>query len=220
MGFTIRPATGSERLHAWNDNKPRNYAGFIGFARGDFGTSGAYFYASLYDFSSKKAEKEVDAFIDKLHDNGNILESFITMRRFCFDNCQDATFPYGPDRKKYIYRIDNDDYVYILNLCPFLDEYFYIYVYEKKCFDRFIEKANKGIRFITPRYKTLFTVNDGDEVKLKRYNGTYIVKECRYIDETHFYFGNNIYHICEFAEKCNTNGNSVEPVRKEDIIDN
>lgn len=38
-------------------------------------------------------------------------------------------------------------------------------------------------------------------------------RTCRYIDDYHLEVGNNLYHICEFAERMEQNGNAVIPLR-------
>ena len=37
---------------------------------------------------------------------------------------------------------------------------------------------------------------------------------CRYVDETHLEVGNNLYHICEFAERMQRSGILVIPLRQ------
>jgi hypothetical protein len=65
----------------------------------------------------------------------------------------------------------------------------------------------KKIRFIDSRYNNLFEVEDGESVELVFPDGERVVRVCKYIDETHFYYGTNCYHICEFAEFMEKNGN-------------
>ena len=59
----------------------------------------------------------------------------------------------------------------------------------------------KKIRFIDSHYNTLFYIENGQSVTVTYKDGEEIIKPCRYIDDYHFYFGNNCYHICEFVEK-------------------
>jgi len=57
------------------------------------------------------------------------------------------------------------------------------------------------IRIIDSHYNTLFTLNDGEKLKIifpDNYELIYPVYE---IDETHIKVGTVIYHIREFAEK-------------------
>lgn len=39
------------------------------------------------------------------------------------------------------------------------------------------------------------------------------IRTCRYIDDYHVEIGNNLYHICEFAERMEYGGHTCEPVR-------
>jgi hypothetical protein len=55
------------------------------------------------------------------------------------------------------------------------------------------------IRFINSVNETLFYVDDGDDVELE-VNGEWLRFKCRYIDETHAYIGDRVYHIAEFAQ--------------------
>lgn len=67
------------------------------------------------------------------------------------------------------------------------------------------------IRFITPYYKDRFTVISGGKIL---FNGK--EKRVVYIDATHFYLVGKCwdsYHICQFAEICERNNITVEPVK-------
>jgi hypothetical protein len=76
-----------------------------------------------------------------------------------------------------------------------------------------LEDKRKDIRFITPDYKTLFTVKDGDKIKFTAgFDGEVSEPKCRFIDETHTKIGSNYYHICEFAERIERNGSKYEPI--------
>lgn len=66
-------------------------------------------------------------------------------------------------------------------------------------------------RFITPHYKELFRIPDGENLVLTRLDGNTVTKPCHWIDSYHFAFGNNTYHICEFAETCQSVGATIAP---------
>lgn len=70
------------------------------------------------------------------------------------------------------------------------------------------------IRFIDSNYNELFKINDGGEILITLANGKKIERQCFYLDETHFKIGGEIYHICQFAEIMEHNGNKREPVAK------
>lgn len=78
-----------------------------------------------------------------------------------------------------------------------------------------VSPENK-VRFITPDYKAKFEVKDFGRVKV---NGE--VRRVAYIDDYHFYFldrktgrAGGCYHICEFAELCESRGIDIQPIGK------
>ena len=96
-----------------------------------------------------------------------------------------------------------------------VDDYnFYVFCYVKEHLDAHMEKAKNGIRFITPEYRELFRIADGEQIQITRPNGEKTLRTCRYIDETHAEIGiNNLYHICQFAEMMEETGSKVIPMR-------
>lgn len=71
----------------------------------------------------------------------------------------------------------------------------------------------KYIRFIDSRYNTLFHVPDGGSIKVhSSWDGKDQVFPCRYIDEYHFEVSGSCWHICQFAEFMECNGNTYAPV--------
>jgi len=70
-----------------------------------------------------------------------------------------------------------------------------------------LEDVRKDIRFIDSDYNDLFRIKDGDSIKITRYDGEEFIKPCRFIDECHTRVDNDDYHICEFAERMEKNGN-------------
>lgn len=70
----------------------------------------------------------------------------------------------------------------------------------------------KYIRFINSDYKTLFHLPDGGRIRITYPDGKQIDRTCRFCDEFHTKVGNNLYHICEFAEHMEKNGASYEPL--------
>ena len=89
----------------------------------------------------------------------------------------------------------------------------YCYCYVRQWLDRHMRQAEKGIRFITPDYKEMFRIPDGDRIRMTFPSGETLEQTCRYIDETHLEVGNNLYHICEFAERMQRNGVKTIPLR-------
>lgn len=75
----------------------------------------------------------------------------------------------------------------------------------------------KTIKFIDSDYRELFTILDGESI-LITYPPTdgrgVISRKCNYAGECHVRVGNEIYHICEFAEKMEQLGAKYEPENK------
>jgi hypothetical protein len=72
----------------------------------------------------------------------------------------------------------------------------------------------KQIRFIDSSYKTLFTINDGEEIEISLQDGSVVHEVCQYIDEYHLRAGTRVFHICEFAELRENLHQSYRPVIK------
>jgi hypothetical protein len=79
-----------------------------------------------------------------------------------------------------------------------------------------MDDKRKVIRFINSDYDTLFTVKDGESIKMTSgYDGEVKTLKVRYIDETHFELKgkySDTYHICQFAEIMERNGNKIEAI--------
>jgi hypothetical protein len=69
------------------------------------------------------------------------------------------------------------------------------------------------IRFIDSGYKEQFRIPDGEQIKIRYSWGEEQLRTCRYIDDYHVEVGNNLYHICEFAELMERGGHTCEPVK-------
>lgn len=74
-------------------------------------------------------------------------------------------------------------------------------------------QTRRVIRFITPGYKELFRIPDGDHIRIFTGGGETRDRTCRVIDETHFEtsggYSSALYHICEFAERLEQTHGSV-----------
>lgn len=68
----------------------------------------------------------------------------------------------------------------------------------------------KNIRFIDSHYKDLFNIPDGGCIQI-HYPDETVLKPCKFIDEYHTQIGNNVFHICQFAEIMERNGVSYMP---------
>ena len=67
------------------------------------------------------------------------------------------------------------------------------------------------IRVIVRVYLSLFTIKDGESIVINRFDGEKLILPCTYIDDCHVCIGNSAYHICEFAEMQERNGNTYVP---------
>ena len=90
---------------------------------------------------------------------------------------------------------------------------YYCYCYLRQWLERHMRQAERGIRFITPDYREVFRISDGDKIRMVLPSGEKEDYTCRYVDETHLEVGRNLYHICEFAERMKDNGITVIPLR-------
>lgn len=188
--------------------------GLIGYLRADMGTDGNEFWSRWNDCRAdlKTAEfiAEFDDVINTLREEGDILHSRKALANYCYSTPQSKM---QDERDYYGVRIDTEKYAYLLRLNPNKGEYnLYCYCYIREWLDSHIKKAEKGIRFIDSNYNDLFRIPDGSEIRIHcSWNNEDQTHRCRYIDEYHVEVGNNIYHICEFAERMEHNGCTYEP---------
>ena len=144
---------------------------------------------------------------------GGFLKSRDAMRDFCQEH-PESGFNEGFD---FGFRADTAQYSYLIQLNPYSDEKnLSICCYRRNSLDRHMKQAEKGIRFITPHYEEKFRIADGDMVRIKCWDGRELDHVCRYIDDCHVEIGkgwDNLFHICQFAELMERNGNSVIPLR-------
>ena len=187
--------------------------GCIGYLRGDFGSTGKEFYSSWFNnmayLKPPEFRAELDRVINALREDSQY--SGILADRSSLSNVCRQTF----GREESGFRVNTQDYAYLLRLNPNRGEYnFYIYCYKRDYLDRHIRNAEYGIRFITPNYKEKFRIADGDSIRMTFPSGETQDRVCRYVDETHLEVGNNLYHICEFAERMQHGGIQVIPLRQ------
>ena len=75
-------------------------------------------------------------------------------------------------------------------------------------------RENK-ICFTDSQGDALFTIPDGGKIVINYEWGEKVERPCRFIDEYHAEIGNNLYHICQFAELMERNGHTYEPKQEE-----
>ena len=214
--MTLRPMFPTERYYSYAQSQQISMqTGLIGYLRADFGSNGEGFFSTWNDFrESLKSEDfklEFDEVINELRKNGNLLHNRGTLTRCCYQT-PDSSF--RNDRNEYGFRADTDHYSYVMRLNPNKGEYnLYCHCYVKQWLDRHMRQAERGIRFITPDYKEIFRIPDGDKIRMTIPSGEPLDQVCRYVDEYHLEIGRNLYHICEFAERMKDNGIAVIPLR-------
>lgn len=181
--------------------------GCIGHLRADMDTDGEGFFSSWNDFrkdlKTQEFKDEFDTIINKLREKDNILSNRSKLSKYCYLH-PEASFGedmFGNERAFGV-RVNTDKYAYLMRLNPNKAEYnLYCYCYRRDWLDDHLEKARGGIRFIDSHYKDLFRISDGDKIIINFPDGEEKKISCRYIDQYHSEVGDNLYHICEFAER-------------------
>lgn len=218
MDMTIRPMTQQERMYSYTQSQQiMAQTGCIGHLRGDMDRSGEGFFTSWDDHNPRLKtdafKAELDNVVNAMRFDpqcGGILKDRNGLSHYC-DAYPESSF--GNDRE-YGFRADTAQYSYLMRLNPNQGEYnLYIYCYRRDWLDSHMRHAERGIRFITPEYKEMFRIPDGDSIRINRADGAHSDKICRYIDETHLEVGSGLYHICQFAEMMKKSGNTVIPLR-------
>ena len=144
--------------------------------------------------------------------------AILSNRRLLFDFYNTSpTASFGNGRECGI-RVNTKDYSYLMRLNPNKGEYsLYCYCYRRDWLDQHMRQAERGIRFITPHYKELFRLKDGDQIRIIKPDGVKLDRTARYIDDYHVEIGGsvgcNLYHICEFAERMEYLDCKVIPLR-------
>lgn len=223
MDMTIRPILPEERKYTYAQSQQlMMQTGSIGHLRGDFSGSDGSFYTGWFDHvESRKTEAfkaELDDVINSLRFDeqyGGLLKNRASMQK-CGWNQPDSAFE-GSYTTEYSFRVDTDNFSYLLRCNPTKGDYnFYCWCFEKQWLNRHLQQAQKGIRFIDPNYKEVFRIPDGDKIRIIEPDGKYRDCVCRYIDEYHVEVSSgfdNLFHICQFAELMERNQNTVIPLR-------
>ena len=219
MELKITSMTPADRLYVYSQSSQlEGQTGCIGHLRGDFG-GGQEFFSSWFDhrreYKTDEFKAELDEVVNTLREKDGLLCTRDSMTRFCYQN-PEAEFE-GNYCAEYGFKVQTPQHTYMLRCNPNYGDYnFYLYAYVARFLEHHMEKAKQGIRFITPGYKELFRIPDGDHIRILCSDGSHMDRSCRYIDEYHVEIGSdwdNLYHICQFAEMMERNGNAVIPLR-------
>ncbi len=201
--------------------------GRIGYMHSDFNSDGESLNSTWFDEvesrNSFKFQETLNSVIDVLQNDPQyrgVIRNAEDMKLLCSTR-PNSRLPVNLHSNSYGFRVDTDNYAFLLccNVNP--EHYsFSITAYLRETFDSHIKNAEKGIRFINSNYKTLFTIPDGDTIQITLDNGEQYTRICRYVDDYHFQTINgfeekyvNLFHICQFAELMEKNGNTVVPLR-------
>ena len=218
MDMTIRPATPTERLYAYEQSMQiAERCGNPGYLWGALDNSGTVFVNSWETFvasqNTPEFKAEFNTVLDMLRFDeryGHALKNRATMITYCLDHSQ-GSFRNGYE---YAFRADTQGYSYLIRCTPAgEDNHVYIYPYRRDCLDRHMKQAEKDIRFITLDGKEKFRVQDGDMVRIITGAESHFDRMARYVDDCHAEIGGSFYHIREFAEWMENSGSQVIPMR-------
>ena len=179
MDLTIRPMTQAEHnyCYSWNSHLMA-VAGCIGHLRGDMGRKGNSFYTTWFDhqenLKTQPFKDELDTVVNALRSDpayGGALASRGKLAAYCYAHPDSRI---GKDGREYGFRLDTENYSYMLRLCSDWGNYnFYIYCYVRESLDCHLAEAERGIRFVTPGYRDLFRLADGDKIRIIKPDGKY-----------------------------------------------
>lgn len=220
MELEIISMAPQERMYSYSQSSQlEGQTGCIGHLRGDFG-AGKEFYTSWFDhrreYKTDEFKAEFDEVVNTLREKGSLFFSRESMSHYCRQRPEAEMV--GNFCTEYGFKLKTDQHTYMLRCNPNYGDYnFYLYAYVGRFLEQHMEKAKQGIRFITPGYKELFRIPDGDSIRIFTGGGETRDRTCRFIDETHFEtsggYSSALYHICEFAERLEKSHGSVIPLR-------
>lgn len=220
MKLEIISMTPQDQMYSYSQNSQiQAQTGCIGHLRGDFGT-GQEFFTSWFDhqeeYKTNEFKLELDEVVNSLRGKDGLLFSRGSMSRYCWRHSEAEMV--GDYCTEYGFKLKTAQHTYMLRCNLNYGDYnFYLYAYVSRFLEHHMEKAKQGIRFITPGYKEIFRIPDGDMIRIFTGGGETRDRTCRFIDETHFETSGNyssaIYHICEFAERLEKTHGSVIPLR-------
>lgn len=218
MDLDMRALTEKEDKYTFSNSMQISMqCGLIGHLRADMDSDGNGFFSSWEDYrkelKSDEFKDELDKVINSLREEGDILYNRKALAKYCYSSPQAKM---NNEQDYYGVRIDTEKYAYLCRLNPNKGEYnLYCYCYIKDWLDKHIRSAEKGIRFITPEYKEKFRISDGEKIRITFSDGEVKDRVCRYIDDNHVEVGDDLYHICEFAERMEQCGATFIPLRSD-----
>lgn len=218
MDLDMRALTEKEDKYTFSNSMQISMqCGLIGHLRADMDSDGNGFFSSWEDYRKElktdEFKNEFDKVINSLREEGDILYNRKSLAKYCYSSPQAKM---NNEQDYYGVRVDTEKYAYLCRLNPNKGEYnLYCYCYIKDWLDKHIRSAEKGIRFITPEYKEKFRISDGEKIRITFSDGEVKDRVCRYIDDSHVEVGDDLYHICEFAERMEQCGATFIPLRSD-----
>lgn len=218
MDLDMRALTEKEDKYTFSNSMQISMqCGLIGHLRADMDSDGNGFFSSWEDYRKElktdEFKDEFDKVINSLREEGDILYNRKSLAKYCYSSPQAKM---NNEQDYYGIRVDTEKYAYLCRLNPNKGEYnLYCYCYIKDWLDKHIRSAEKGIRFITPEYKEKFRISDGEKIRITFSDGEVKDRVCRYIDDSHVEVGDDLYHICEFAERMEQCGATFIPLRSD-----
>ncbi len=218
MDLDMRALTEKEDKYTFSNSMQISMqCGLIGHLRADMDSDGNGFFSSWEDFRKElktdEFKDEFDKVINSLREEGDILYNRKALAKYCYSSPQAKM---NNEQDYYGVRVDTQKYAYLCRLNPNKGEYnLYCYCYIKDWLDKHIRSAEKGIRFITTEYKEKFRISDGEKIRITFSDGEVKDRVCRYIDDSHVEVGDDLYHICEFAERMEQCGATFIPLRSD-----
>lgn len=218
MDLDMRALTEKEDKYTFSNSMQISMqCGLIGYLRADMDSDGNGFFSSWEDYRKElktdEFKDEFDKVINSLREEGDILYNRKALAKYCYSSPQAKM---NNEQDYYGVRVDTEKYAYLCRLNPNKGEYnLYCYCYIKNWLDKHIRSAEKGIRFITPEYKEKFRISDGEKIRITFSDGEVKDRVCRYIDDSHVEVGDDLYHICEFAERMEQCGATFIPLRSD-----
>ena len=218
MDLDMRALTEKEDKYTFSNSMQISMqCGLIGHLRADMDSDGNGFVSGWEEYRKElktdEFKDEFDKVINSLREEGDILYNRKSLAKYCYSSPQAKM---NNEQDYYGVRIDTEKYAYLCRLNPNKGEYnLYCYCYIKDWLDKHIRSAEKGIRFITPEYKEKFRISDGEKIRITFSDGEVKDRVCRYIDDSHVEVGDDLYHICEFAERMEQCGATFIPLRSD-----
>lgn len=218
MDLDMRALTEKEDKYTFSNSMQISMqCGLIGHLRADMDSDGNGFFSSWEDYRKElktdEFKDEFDKVINSLREEGDILYNRKALAKYCYSSPQAKM---NNEQDYYGVRVDTEKYAYLCRLNPNKGEYnLYCYCYIKDWLDKHIRSAEKGIRFITSEYKEKFRISDGEKIRITFSDGEVKDRVCRYIDDSHVEVGDDLYHICEFAERMEQCGATFIPLRSD-----